>query len=60
MSRFTYKCKDVGFQCSWEIDQPTEKDIWAKVRIHNKYAHNQFEIPEEWMAKIQNAIKEQK
>ncbi|MCL4356380.1 MAG: DUF1059 domain-containing protein [Candidatus Thermoplasmatota archaeon] len=59
MSRFYYKCKDVGFDCSYELNQPTLKDVWAKVRIHNRYAHNQFEIPPEWEKKIGEAIKEQ-
>ncbi len=58
MTRFSYKCKDVGFECSWEIDQPTEKDVWGKIKIHNRYAHNQFEIPPEYEEKIKAAIKE--
>jgi hypothetical protein len=34
------------------------KDIWAKIRIHNRYAHNQFEIPPEWEKKIGDSIQE--
>ncbi|EQB67469.1 MAG: hypothetical protein AMDU2_EPLC00005G0305 [Thermoplasmatales archaeon E-plasma] len=58
MSRFYYKCRDIGFDCSWEVDVPTNKDVWAKVRIHNRYAHNEFEIPPEIEEKIKKAIKE--
>ena len=28
MSRFYYACKDVGFDCSYHIDEPTHKDLW--------------------------------
>jgi predicted small metal-binding protein len=58
MSGFIYKCRDTGFDCSYEISEPSEKDIWNKVKIHNRYAHNQFDIPAEYEKKINDAIKE--
>jgi predicted small metal-binding protein len=58
MSRFYYACKDVGFDCSYHIDEPTHKDLWNKIRIHNRYAHNQFDITPEWEEKINKAIQE--
>ncbi|MGP6219884.1 DUF1059 domain-containing protein [Caldiplasma sukawensis] len=58
MVRYSYSCKDVGFECGYQVNEPTKKDLWAKIKIHNRYAHNQFEISPEWEKKIENAIKE--
>ncbi|MCL5802888.1 MAG: DUF1059 domain-containing protein [Thermoplasmataceae archaeon] len=59
MSRFYFKCSDIGYQCSFETNAATEKDILPKIKMHHKYAHGFKEIPDDVMEKITGAIHEQ-
>ncbi|MCL5800532.1 MAG: DUF1059 domain-containing protein [Candidatus Thermoplasmatota archaeon] len=58
MARFHFKCKDVGYACSYELDQALRKDMMPSIRIHMKYAHQVWQMPEDLEKKINDAIKE--
>lgn len=55
---FTFKCKDLGYDCSFEYEAKERKDLMPRVKIHFKYAHNVFEMAPELEKKIDGAIKE--
>lgn len=58
MSRYIFKCSDSGFECSYEVDGATKEELVPKIKIHAKYAHNMFEVPENTLDKFKAAIKE--
>ncbi len=58
MPRYYFKCSDAGYQCSYEVDGATAEELEPKIKIHARYAHNLFEVPEEKMKTFIAAIKE--
>lgn len=58
MPRYYFKCSDAGYQCSYEVDAATPEELEPKIRIHARYAHNMFEVPEDKMQNFKSAIKE--
>ena len=55
---FTFKCKDLGYECSFEYEAKERKDLMPRIKIHYKYAHNVFEMQPDLEKKIDSAIKE--
>ena len=52
-------CADVGVtDCGWSASAETEEELMIKVKAHAK-DHGHEQIPDELMAKIKGAIKEQ-
>ena len=52
-------CADVGAtDCGWSATAETEEELMAKIQAHAK-EHGHDQIPQELMAKIKGAIKEQ-
>ena len=60
MVRYIFRCSDAGYQCSYEVEGNSPDEVIPKVKIHAKYAHNLFEIPDEKMKQFQAAVKEKK
>lgn len=58
MPRYYFKCSDAGYQCSYEVDGATAEELEPKIKIHARYAHNMFEVPEDKMKAFIAAIKE--
>ncbi len=58
MPRYYFKCSDSGYNCSYEVDGATEEELVPKIKIHAKYAHNMFEVPEDKLNQFKAAIKE--
>lgn len=58
MPRYYFKCSDAGYNCSYEVDGATSEELEPKIKIHAKYVHNLFEVPEEKMNAFKAAIKE--
>ncbi|MCL5439685.1 MAG: DUF1059 domain-containing protein [Candidatus Thermoplasmatota archaeon] len=55
---FTFKCRDLGYDCSFEYEAKERKDLMPRIKIHYKYAHNVFEMKPDLEQKIDGAIKE--
>ena len=52
-------CADVGAtDCGWSATAETEEELMVKIQAHAK-EHGHDQIPQELMAKIKGAIKEQ-
>ena len=51
-------CADAGKDCGWSASAETEEELMVKVKAHAK-DHGHEQIPDELMAKIKGAIKEQ-
>ncbi len=57
---YVYKCRDMGYDCSFEYRAAEKKDLLPRIRIHAKYAHNIFEMSQEQLQKVESVIKEEK
>ena len=53
------RCKDVGLDCDFEAQAETEEELLKKVAEHAGTTHNMTEIPEEVLAKVRAAIKDE-
>jgi predicted small metal-binding protein len=53
------RCKDVGMDCDFEARAETEEELLKKVAEHAGTTHDMKEIPEEVLAKVRAAIKEE-
>jgi predicted small metal-binding protein len=58
MTKYTYHCRDIGYDCSFEFEATEKKDLLPRIRIHSKYAHQVFELPPEMEQKIEAVIKQ--
>lgn len=58
MPRYYFKCSDSGYDCTYEVDGATAEELVPKIKIHAKYAHNMFEVPEDKLNQFKAAIKE--
>lgn len=58
MPRYYFKCSEAGYNCSYEVDGATSEELEPKIKIHARYAHNMFEVPEAKMNEFKAAIKE--
>lgn len=57
MTRYTFKCKDIGYQdCSYELNVGTKDEIFSNVRMHAKYAHGFYDFTDELKTKVENVI----
>jgi predicted small metal-binding protein len=53
----SFKCADIGMECSYETSANTESELMAKIAEHGANAHDIKTIPEDMKDKIQKAIK---
>lgn len=53
------RCRDVGMDCDFEAKAETEEDLLKKVAEHAGTTHDMTEIPEEVLAKVRAAIKDE-
>jgi len=52
------RCRDIGFDCDYEVRAETEDEILKKAAEHAQTAHNMKEISEEVAAKVRAAIRD--
>ncbi len=55
----TIRCKDVGLDCDFEARAETEEELLKKVAEHDGTTHDMTDIPEEVLAKVRAAIKDE-
>jgi predicted small metal-binding protein len=53
------RCKDVGMNCDFEVRATTEEEILQRAAEHAQTAHGMKEIPQEVVAKVQAAIRDE-
>jgi predicted small metal-binding protein len=53
----SFKCKDLGMDCSWSATEKTEKELLAKIAEHARTNHNISKIDDAMMKKVKHAIK---
>ena len=53
------RCSDVGIDCDFEARAETEEELLKKAAEHAATAHDMKEIPEEVLAKVRAAIRDE-
>ena len=53
------RCRDVGMDCDFVARAETEEEILKKAAEHADEVHNLQEIPEEVLAKVRAAIRDE-
>lgn len=53
----SFKCKDIGMTCGFEVKDDSEKELMDIVAMHARETHNITEIPADLKEKIQKAVK---
>jgi len=53
----TFVCKDLGMNCPFRAEAPTEEELMKKIAAHAKAAHKIDPIPADMLAKVKKAIK---
>ena len=53
----SFKCKDIGMDCSFEAQASTEEELMDKIKKHASEVHNMKTIPPDLSDKIKKAIK---
>lgn len=53
------RCKDVGFDCGFEIRADTEEELMGKVAVHAAEVHDMKEVSEEVAAQVKAAIRDE-
>ncbi|MGC8608971.1 MAG: DUF1059 domain-containing protein [Thermoplasmata archaeon] len=55
--RYYFRCKDYGFDCSYEIEEEKKEDIVAPVKMHFRYAHGIYDFTDDIKKKVEDTIK---
>ncbi len=53
------QCRDIGMDCDFVARAETEEEILKKAAEHAQTVHNMKEIPEEVLAKVRAAIRDE-
>ncbi len=53
----SFKCKDIGMQCGFEVNTPNADEILPIVAIHAEKTHGMKEVDPGTIEKIKKAIK---
>jgi predicted small metal-binding protein len=53
----SFKCKDIGMDCTFEAKAGNEAEIMKKIGEHASKVHGMKTIPPDVMAKVKKAIK---
>ncbi len=53
----SFVCRDIGMDCPFTAEAPTEAELLKKIAEHAKTAHKMATVPPDMMMKIRNAIR---
>ncbi len=53
----SFKCKDIGMDCSFETSAPNEADLEKKIADHARSAHGITSLDKDMWKKIKKVIK---
>lgn len=54
---YSFRCADVGYQCSFETHGGSEEDVMNQVEQHGREAHNMQQLSDRTKYKIRNNIR---
>lgn len=56
----TFACKDMGFECDWNISSDNKEDMMKEIAAHGMEAHGltEADMTPEMMEKVEAAIAE--
>jgi predicted small metal-binding protein len=54
---YSFRCADVGYQCSFETHGNSEEDVMSQVEQHGREAHNMQQLSDRTKYKIRNNIR---
>jgi len=54
---YTFRCADMGYQCSFETHGGSEEDVMAQVEQHGRETHNMQQLSDQKRYKIRNNIR---
>ncbi|MDD1717996.1 MAG: DUF1059 domain-containing protein [Methanoregulaceae archaeon] len=52
-----HRLHDIGMDCPFKAEAPTEAELLKKIAEHAKTAHKMAVVPPDMMMKIKNAIR---
>ena len=52
-----FHCKDVGYDCNWELQGESEDEMLPKIEKHAAEAHNLIHFKEEAVQHVREAIR---
>ncbi len=52
----SFKCRDTGMECDFEVTAETEDELMPKIAEHAAQAHDMETIPADVMDKVHQAI----
>ncbi|MCH7967525.1 MAG: DUF1059 domain-containing protein [Thaumarchaeota archaeon] len=55
----SFKCADVGKDCSWSVKSDNIDDLMKQISEHASHEHNIQEIPEDLKTKVIASIKDE-
>ena len=53
----SFKCKDIGMECKFEVHDENEDELMKIVALHAENTHNMKDVPPDMMEKIKKAVK---
>jgi predicted small metal-binding protein len=57
MEMASFKCKDLGMSCGFEVKDENEDELITIVALHAEKTHNIKDIPADMQEKIRKVIK---
>ncbi len=61
MAKYSFKCRDVGMDCDFEVrGASSAEEVAEAAKAHAKLTHGLESIPPELAEKVKQAIKEEK
>lgn len=57
MTKYEFRCKDIGMNCGFEAHADTKEQLMPKIAEHAKNSHGIEKIPDDLRMKVEGAIK---
>ena len=54
--RYTFACRDIGYQCDWRTEADSEEKLMEEVEEHGRSAHNFQQLSDQKRFKLRNNI----
>lgn len=57
MPSYSFKCRDIGMDCGFEVKSDEKDSLMSKIGTHAKEAHKMDSISPDLLKKVEAAIK---
>lgn len=54
----SFKCKDIGMKCKFEVKTQNNDEVMPIIALHAKKSHGMDDIPPDILEKVKKAIKQ--